>query len=165
MWEKIAKKFEKYPSQIVVAKEFLRLGISVRGGKAYCGNIELVPAKIAEAIGVDRKVVVSTIQNIEGDEELKKVFEKLKPVADITEVARAFGYGVLEVYAESSKVGIAAGVTSALAREGILIRYLLAEDPEISVESKMVVVTDKKIPGKVVEEILRVEGVKKVVIS
>ncbi len=165
MWKKIAEKFEKYPSQIAVAKEFLRFGISIKEGKAYCGNIELVPAKIAEAIGVDRKVVVSAIQNIEKDEELRKVFEKLKPVADITEVARFLGYGVLEVYAESSKVGIAAGVTSALAKEGIVIRYLLAEDPELSVESKMIVVADSKIPGKVVEEILKVDGVKKVVIS
>lgn len=165
MWQKIAEKFEKYPSQIAVAKEFLRLGISVRNGKAYCNKIELIPTKIAEAVGVDRKVVLSAIQNIESDAELKKVFENLKPVANITEVARYFGYGVLEVYAESNKPGIAAGVTNALAKEGIVIRYILAEDPELSIESKMIIVTDTKIPGKVVEEILRVEGVKKVVIS
>ncbi|MEM0351107.1 MAG: hypothetical protein QXU61_05005 [Archaeoglobaceae archaeon] len=58
MWQKVVEKFDKYPSQIAVAREFLRLGISVRNGKAYCGNIELVPAKIGEAIGVDRKVVI-----------------------------------------------------------------------------------------------------------
>ncbi|MEM1578710.1 MAG: ACT domain-containing protein [Archaeoglobaceae archaeon] len=165
MWRKIAEKFEKYPSQIAVAKEFLRLGISVRNGKAYCNNIELIPTKIAEAIGVDRKVVLSAVQNIENDAELKKVFENLKPVANVAEVARYFGYGVLEVYAESSKAGIAAGVTNALAKEGIVIRYILAEDPELSIESKMIIVTDTKIPGRVVEEILKVSGVKKVVIS
>lgn len=165
MWRRIVEKFEKYPSQIAVTREFLRLGISVRDGKAYCGKIELVPAKIGEALGVDRKVVVSAIQNIESDPELRNVFEKLKPVADITEVARFLGYGVLEVYAESNKPGIVSGVASAIAREGIVIRYILAEDPELSVESKMVVVTDTKIPGRVVEEILKVEGVKKVVIS
>ena len=97
MWKKIAEKFEKYPSQIVVAKEFLRLGISVKNGKAYCGNIELVPTKIADALGVDRKVVVSAIQNIESDEELKRVFSALKPVANIAEVARILGFGVLEI--------------------------------------------------------------------
>ncbi|MDI9610045.1 MAG: ACT domain-containing protein [Archaeoglobaceae archaeon] len=165
MWRKIAEKFEKYPSQIAVVREFLRLGISVREGKAFCNNIELIPAKIAEAIGVDRKVVVSAIQNIENDPDLREVFANLKPVANITEIARYLGFGVLEVYAESSKVGIVAGVSSALAKEGISIRYILAEDPEISVESKMTVVTNTKIPGKVVEEILRVEGVKKVIIS
>ena len=165
MWKKIAEKFEKYPSQIVVAKEFLRLGISVKNGKAYCGNIELVPTKIADALGVDRKVVVSAIQNIESDEELSNVFSALNPVANITEVARILGFGVLEVYAESQKVGIVAGITSILAREGISIRYVLAEDPELSVESKLTIVTDGKIPGKLVEEFLCVDGVYKIVIS
>jgi len=165
MWRKIKEKFERYPSQIVVAKEFLRLGISVKNGKAYCGDIELVPTKIAEALGVDRKVVVSAIQNIEGDEELRKVFSSLKPVANIAEVARILGFGVLEVYAESHKVGIVAGITSILAREGIPIRYILAEDPELSVESKLTIVTDTKIPGRLVDEFLKVDGVHKIVIS
>ena len=123
MWKKVAEKFEKYPSQIAVAREFLRLGISVKNGKAYCDEIELVPTKIAEAIGVDRKVVLAAIQNIESDEELRKVFSALKPVANIAEVARILGFGVVEVYAESHKVGIVAGVASALANAGISIRY------------------------------------------
>ncbi len=165
MWRKIREKFERYPSQIVVAKEFLRLGISVKNGKAYCGDIELVPTKIAEALGVDRKVVVSAIQNIENDDELRKVFSSLKPVANIAEVARILGFGVLEVYAESHRVGIVAGITSILAREGISIRYILAEDPELSVESKLTIVTDTKIPGKLVDEFLKVDGVHKIVIS
>ncbi len=165
MWRKISEKFEKYPSQIAVAKEFLRLGIAVRNGKAYCGAIELVPTKIAEAIGVDRKVVLAAISNIESDEELRKVFSALKPVANIAEVARILGFGVLEVYADSREVGIAAGVTSVLAREGISIRYLLAEDPDLSVESKLTVVTETKIPGRLIDEILRIRGVQKVVVS
>ena len=165
MWSKLVEKFEKYPSQIVVAKEFLRLGISVRDGKAYCGDIELVPTKIAEALGVDRKVVIMAIQNIEGDEELKKVYSSLKPVANIAEVARILGFGVLEVYADSRKVGIVAAISSILARENISIRYMLAEDPELSVESKLVIVTETKIPGRLVDEFLKIDGVEKIVIS
>ncbi|HIP62854.1 MAG TPA: ACT domain-containing protein [Archaeoglobus profundus] len=165
MWKKIVEKFERYPSQIIVAKEFLRLGISVKNGKAYCGNIELVPTKIAEALGVDRKVVITAIQNIENDEELRKVFSSLKPVANIADVARILGYGVLEIYADSHKVGIVAGITSILAREGISIRYILAEDPELSVESKLTIVTNTKIPGKLVDEFLKIDGVHKIVIS
>ncbi len=165
MWRKIVEKFEKYPSQIAVAREFLRLGIAIKNGKAFCGNIELVPTKIAEAVGVDRKVVLAAIQNIEGDEELRRVFSSLKPVANIAEVARILGFGVLEVYAESRKVGIVAGVANILAREGISIRYILAEDPDLSVESKLTIVTETKIPGRLVDDILKVDGVDKVVIS
>lgn len=165
MWSKLVEKFEKYPSQIVVAKEFLRLGIAVKNGKAYCGNIELVPAKIAEALGVDRKVVVMAIQNIESDEELRRVYSSLKPVANIAEVARILGFGVLEVYADSRKVGIVAAISSILARENISIRYMLAEDPDLSIESKLVIVTETKIPGKLVDEFLKIDGVEKIVIS
>ncbi|AKG91817.1 putative regulator of amino acid metabolism, contains ACT domain [Geoglobus ahangari] len=165
MWGKIQEKFEKYPSQIAVAKEFLKLGIAVRNGKTYCGDIELVPTKIAEAVGVDRKVVVMAIQNIESDEELKRVFSSLRPVAYIADVARILGFGVLEVYAESQKPGIVASITGILAREGISIRYMLAEDPELSVESKLTIVTETKIPGRLVDEFLNVPGVEKIVIS
>ncbi len=165
MWGKIREKFEKYPSQIAVAKEFLRLGISIKDGKPYCDNIELVPTKIAEAVGVDRKVVVMAIQNIEEDDELRRVFSSLKPVANISEVARILGFGVLEVYAESQRPGIVAGITGILANEGISIRYLLAEDPELSVESKLTVVTETKIPGRLVDEFLKIPGVHKIVIS
>ncbi len=165
MWSKIQKKFEKYPSQIAVAKEFLKLGISVRNGKAYCGGIELVPTKIADAVGVDRKVVVMAIQNIEEDEELREVFSSLRPVAYIAEVARILDFGVLEVFAESQKPGIVAGITKILADEGISIRYMLAEDPELSVESKLTVVTESKIPGRLVDKFLEVPGVIKIVLS
>jgi hypothetical protein len=165
MWEKIVEKFERYPSQITVVREFLKYGISVRDGKAYCGGIELIPTKIAEAIGVDRKVVVSAIQNIERDSDLKRVFSSLKPVANIADVARFYNYGVLEVYAESRKVGIVSGITSVLAREGISIRYILGEDPELSVDSKLTIVTESKIPGKLIDEFLQIDGVEKVVIS
>ncbi|MBO8182618.1 MAG: ACT domain-containing protein [Archaeoglobus sp.] len=165
MWEKILEKFDRYPSQIAVVREFLRFGISVKDGKAYCGNIELIPTKIADAVGVDRKVVVSAIQNIERDEELRRVFSSLKPVANIADVARFYNYGVLEIYAQSKKIGIVSGVTSVLAREGISIRYILAEDPELSVESKLTIVTETKVPGRLVDEFLEVEGVEKVVIS
>ena len=159
------EKFDRYPSQIAVVREFLRFGISVKEGKAYCGNIELIPTKIAEAVRVDRKVVVSAIQNIERDEELRRVFSSLKPVANIADVARFYNYGVLEIYAQSKKIGIVSGVTSILAREGISIRYILAEDPELSVESKLTIVTETKVPGRLVDEFLEVEGVEKVVIS
>ncbi|MFP3909248.1 MAG: amino acid-binding ACT domain protein [Archaeoglobaceae archaeon] len=165
MWERIVEKFEKYPSQRTVAGEFLRYGISVQDGRAFIGDIELVPTKIAEAVGVDRKVVVMAMQQIENDEELKKVFSSLKPVVNITEVARILDYSVLEVYAESYKVGIVAGITSILAKEGIPIRYVLAEDPELSVESKLTIVAEEKIPGKLVDDFLAVEGVQKIVIS
>jgi len=164
VWEQIKRKFDRFPSQLEVAKTFLRLGISVKNGKAFCDDIELVPTKIANALNVDRKVVVSAIENIEKDEELKNVFGSIKPVAEISEVARILGYPVLEIFADSIETGIIAGITSIIARNNISIRYILAEDPEISVTSKLTLITNEKIPGSLVDEFLAVRGVKKVVV-
>ncbi|VUT24904.1 MAG: hypothetical protein MOIL_00743 [Candidatus Methanolliviera sp. GoM_oil] len=165
VWEKISRKFERYPSQMQVAKAFLRLGISVRNKTAYCSNIELVPTKIAEALDVDRKVVVSAIEKIEEDKELSDVYRSIRPVAEMSEVSRILGYPVIEVFAESVEVGIVAGITSIISKNGISIRYILAEDPELSVESKLTIITNEKIPGILVDDLLKVKGVKKIVIS
>ncbi|BDC36366.1 MAG: amino acid-binding ACT domain protein [Candidatus Methanoliparum thermophilum] len=165
MWEKIKRKFDRFPSQLKVAKTFLKLGISVKGGKAFCGNIELVPTKIARALDVDRNVVVLAIENIEKDEELKTVYGSIKPVAEISEVSKIFGYPVLEVFADSMEAGIVANITGIIARNNISIRYILAEDPDISVISKLTLVTNEKIPGALVDEFLTVKGVKKIVVS
>ncbi|HIH77375.1 MAG TPA: amino acid-binding ACT domain protein [Halobacteria archaeon] len=165
MWEQIKRKFDRFPSQLEVAKTFLRLGISVKDGRAFCDNIELVPTKIASALDVDRKVVVSAIENIEKDEELKAVYGSIKPVAEISEVSKVLGYPVLEVFADSMETGIVANITGIIARNNISIRYVLAEDPEISVVSKLTLITNEKIPGALVDEFLAVKGVKKIVVS
>jgi len=165
VWEQIKRKFDRFPSQLEVAKTFLRLGISVKNGKAFCDDIELVPTKIASALSVDRKVVVLAIENIEKDEELKDVFGSIKPVAEISEVARILGYPVLEVFADSMETGIVANITGIIARNNISIRYVLAEDPEISVLSKLTLITNEKIPGALVDEFLAVKGVRKIVVS
>jgi hypothetical protein len=165
MWDRIKSKFDKYPSRMEVAKEFLRLGISVRDGKAWCGNIELTPSKIARTLGVDRKVVLSTIQIIERDEVLKKVYSLIKPIAYIGDVAQLFDFGVLEIYAESEKSGIVGSIAGILGKEGISIRFIIAEDPELSIDPKLTIVTEKRVPGRIIDQLLKVNGVKKIVVS
>ena len=165
MWSRIQKKFEKFPSRMEVAKEFLRLGISVRNGRIYCGKIELTPSKVAQALNVDRKVILSTISTIEEDDVLRRVYSHLKPIAYLGDVAQLFGYGVIEIYAESEKSGIVGRIASILARENISIRFIMAEDPEISIDPKLVIVAERRIPGRLIDEFLKVEGIKKIVVS
>ncbi len=165
MWSRIQKKFEKFPSRMEVAKEFLRLGISVRDGRIFCGNIELTPSKVAHALGVDRKVILSTVSTIEEDEILRKVYSHLKPVAYLGDVARLFDYGVVEIYADSEKTGIVGGIAAILTQENISIRFIMAEDPEISIDPKLVIVTERRIPGRLIDEFLKIDGVKKIVVS
>ncbi|MCY3413976.1 MAG: amino acid-binding ACT domain protein [Candidatus Heimdallarchaeota archaeon] len=178
MWQKIISAFENTPSQLKVIKLFLEIGIRIeRHGKSssgedkvaiYCGPIEQSVTKLANAIGVDRKVVLATCKSIVENNELADVFTRLKPVADISDVARydknSFE-GVMDIYAFSDSVGIAALATKLLAEENIVIRYMVARDPELSVESVMTIVTDKRPPGRLVEQLLRSKDVIKVSLS
>lgn len=134
----------------------------------FCGPIEQSTTKIAKALGVDRKVVDLTADVIRNNPELYAVFSKLKPIADISDVARydknSFA-GVMDIYAFSDSVGIAALATTLIAEENITIRYMVARDPELSVESVMTIVTDKRPPGRVVEALLNNDDVIKVSLS
>ena len=168
MWQKIINLFQNTPSRLKVIKLFLDIGIRIDADGIYCGDIELSVSKVAKALGVDRKVVLVTAQVIRENNELFEVFSRLKPVADISDVARydkdSFE-GVIDIYAFSNSVGIAALATKLLADENISIRYMVARDPELSVESVMTIVTDKRPPGRLVEQLLQNPDIIKVTLS
>ncbi len=167
MWTKVREAFQRTPSRLKVAQLFLESGFRVTEEGIFAGSVELSTTKIARALGVDRKVVEMTAQVILSNKSLREVFSKLKPVADVSDVARysQSRYGVMEVFAVSSAVGIAAQATSLLAKENISIRYMLCKDPVFSVESSMVIVTDRRIPGRVVDQLLANPNVISVTLS
>ncbi len=168
MWDEIIKAFQNTPSRLKVVELLLEFGFSVHEDGIYAGPVMLPITKVAKAAKVDRKVVEETVRDIRKNEELMKVFKYLKPVADLSEVARMNKErfeGVIEIEAFSSSVGIAARATTLLAEEDLVIRYLLAKDPELSVKSTMTIVTDKKIPARILELLLRNKDVISVKIS
>lgn len=166
MWSRIAEKLERYPARLKVARALVEFGLKVGlDGKIYCGSIEMDEAKIARALGVDRRTVRATAETILEDEFLREVFSKIKPSgAFLAEAAKPLGYGVVEVYADSHKKGILAGAAYAIAKRGVSIRQAVAEDPDLYPEPKLTIITEKPVPGDVVPEILRIEGVKKVIV-
>ncbi|RLF07776.1 MAG: amino acid-binding protein [Thermoprotei archaeon] len=166
MWSIIVKKFEEAPAKLKVAKLLVENGFRIgENGKIYCGDIEIPDTKIARVLNVDRRVVRETVKYIMSDEMLKKVFTRLKPAgALLRDVATLFSYGVLEIRAEPSAVGIIAGVTEALAKAGISIRQIHAEDPDLNPDPKLIIITEKPVPGEVIPEILKVPNVKSVTI-
>jgi len=172
MWPELEEVFKNKPSQQKVVEMLLEFGFAVlhEGDKArvYAAEIELPISKVARAVGVDRKVVDQTIETIVELDFLYAVFSRLKPVADISEVAKHAktaedkailtkytGRGVMEIRALSESVGIAAEATRLLADKDLSIQFMLAKDPRLSVESTLVIVTDKRIPGTVVDRLLR----------
>jgi predicted regulator of amino acid metabolism with ACT domain len=166
MWKSIAEKFKEAPAKLKVAKLLIENGLKIgENGKIYCGDIEIPDTKIARVLDVDRRVVRETIRYIVSDEVLRKVFTRLKPAgALLRDVAALFGYGVLEIRADPSAVGIIAGVAQALAKAGISIRQIHAEDPDLNPDPKLIVIAERAVPGEVIQEILKVPNVKSVTI-
>jgi len=157
MWKEIQNAFKGTPSRLKVVKKMLELGFKVLPDGIYSGDVQLSIVKLARACGVDRKVVEETAKSIRETEFLSNIFGYLEPVADISRIVKynrsGFG-GFIEIEAFSSSVGIAAKVATMISEEGLVIRYLLAKDPELSVDSTMTVVTDKPIPMHIISRLL-----------
>jgi len=167
MWSKIRQYFEDSPSKLKVARLLVETGLRVdEEGRIYCGEIEIPATKIAAAAGVDRRVVRETAKAILGTEELRRLFLGLRPAGPLMrDIAPYLGFGVVEIRAVPATVGIIAKTTTLIADAGISIRQILAEDPEINPDPKLIVVTEKPIPGELLPKLLKIPTVSKVSIS
>ncbi len=130
----------------VVATEFLRLGLKVDSkGKIYAGRIELPPAKIARALGVDRRVVIETAKAIGNNESLLQIFYRLEPRAFMGNAARELGFDTIELRGDPKKKGIVAAVTKIISDDGIVIRQIISDDPEIYPDPVLTIIINGKL--------------------
>lgn len=166
MWNKIKRFFEGSPSKLKIAKMIVETGMRIgEEGKIYCGEIEVPATKIATAVGVDRRVVKYTAEAIMQEANLRKIFIDLKPAGPLLrDVAKHLGYGVIEIRASPEALGIIAETTALIYKEGISIRQILAEDPEIYPDPKLIVITERPIPGELLIQFLKIPTVKQVTI-
>ncbi|MCR6624397.1 MAG: hypothetical protein NDF58_07490 [archaeon YNP-LCB-024-027] len=150
-----------------VIKSLLKYGLSVRGEDVYIGEkIKATTSSIAEEAGVDRRIVIETLRQINQDEFLSEFFSKLRPAGpSFVSVSRLMGYRCLIVEIYEDKPGILAWVANALAEKDINILQVIAEDPNIYEEPKLYVVVSKPIPSEVIEKILQHPVIKRVSIS
>ena len=146
--------FENARGRKLVAMEFLRLGLRVdSSGKIYVGMVEIQPAKIGRALGVDRRVVIETAKSIADDDELLPIFYRLEPRAFIGNAAKALGFDTIEIHANPKKKGIVAGVTKVLADEGITIRQVISDDPDLFPEPVLTIIIDGKLEATVIKRL------------
>jgi hypothetical protein len=155
---------EGYPERLKVAKVLIGNGLSVRNGKVFCNEIEIPSVRIARVAKVDRRTVTETLRMIEGNVELKVIFESLRSSGhSLKEVARHLKLGVVEITPVDARIpGILAESAMILARKGISIRQAIVDDPELSPEPKLTLIAETKIPGELIPEFLKVKGVAKV---
>ncbi|MEM2927215.1 MAG: amino acid-binding protein [Candidatus Bathyarchaeia archaeon] len=164
MWNRVAEHFRGYPERLSVAKVIVENGLSVRNGRIYCNDIEIPPIRIARIARVDRRTVAETVKTIEKNPELRPVFEGIRSAGlSLKEVARYLNLGVVEITPVDARMpGILAKASSLIAEKQISIRQAIVDDPELSPEPKLTLITEKKIPGELIPEFLKIRGVAKV---
>ena len=164
MWKKTIEKFEKYPSQQKVIIKLLQLGLRVdENKKIYCEDVEINMSSLAKSINTDRRVIVSTINNILMDDDLKKIFSNITPAGPVlSKISQPLGLGVIEIDGMAEKCGILSEVSKILADEKISIVQVYASDAYLTLNPHMTLITDKLIDGNIIQLLLNIDGVNKV---
>ncbi len=164
MWNKIKSQLDTYPERLKVARVLIENGLSAKGDKIYLNEIEIPPVRVARVAGVDRRTVNETLKNIQENADLRMIFEQIRPAGtSLREIAKHLNLGVLEITVVNARSpGILSGSAMILNQAGLSIRQAIVDDPELSPEPKLTLIVEKKIPGELISEILKIPGVAKV---
>jgi hypothetical protein len=164
VWRKTSEYFKAYSERLSVAKVLVENGLSIKNRKIYCNEIEVPVLKVARVAKVDRRTVVETIKMIQTNDELRLIFTHMRSAGlSLKEIARPLNLGVVEITPDDPRtIGILAKAASIIAEEKISIRQALTDDPELSPEPKLTLIADRKLPGKLIPKLLKIEGVAKV---
>ena len=166
MWSQIQTHLQTYPERLKVARVLIENGLSAQDGKILLNNIEIPPVRIARAAGVDRRTVNETLTTIKNNADLKAIFEEIRPAGhSLKEIAKHLNLGVLEITPVNARSpGILANSAMILNRAGLSIRQAIVDDPELSPEPKLTLIVEKKIPGELIPELLKISGIAKVAV-
>jgi predicted regulator of amino acid metabolism with ACT domain len=164
MWSNIKKYFAEYPERLKVARILVENGLNTQDNKICLNQIEIPPVRIARVAGVDRRTVNETLRMIKANRELRLIFEEIRPAGhSLKEIAKPLNLGVVEITPVDAKgLGILANSAMLLTKAGLSIRQAIVDDPELSPEPKLTLIVEKKIPGELIPELLKISGVAKV---
>ncbi len=166
MWNVILNHLKSHPERLSIAKILVENGLCVKGDNIFCNEIRIPFIEVARAAKVDRRTVTETIRIINKRESLKEIFSNLRSSGpSLKEIARHLNFGVVEITPKDPKsVGILAEAATLIAEQGISIRQALVDDPELSPEPQLTLITEKPLPGELISRFLTIKGKPKVTI-
>ena len=164
MWSNIRKCLEGYPERLKVTRVLVENGLSVKNGKIYLNEIAIPPVRVARVAGVDRRTVKETLNAIKAHRELRLIFEEIRSAGhSLKEIAKHLNLGVVEITPVDARMpGILANSAMIVAKSGLSIRQAIVDDPELSPEPKLTLIVEKKIPGELISEFLKIKGIAKI---
>ncbi|WP_048147148.1 regulator of amino acid metabolism, contains ACT domain protein [Pyrococcus abyssi] len=156
--------FRGYPARKKVVKFLWEAGLSVKNGKVYVKDVEVPITGIAEATGVNRKIVYHTIEYIESKPALKILFENLSPKHSLASIAPFMGWEVLELtISRRDYEKTLAKVLSTLSEEGIRVIEIFGSNPYEG-KSVVYIVVEGILPFKVISSLKGESSIEKIVI-
>ncbi len=148
-----------------MAEYLLKHGVRVtERGELMAGELEVTHISVSRVLDVDRRVVKATVDSINEDDRMKRIFRNLSVTPSLRELAPVLGYGAIEIIpTDAAGKGIVSGVTNTISNAGVGIRQVIADDPMFD-NPELTVITEKPIPRNLIDKLLRVDGVHKVVV-
>jgi len=164
MWTIIQEKFRNHPAQEKVIRLLLERGFQINSdGRVVSGSIEIPHTQIANEIEVDRRVVDATCETISKDERLMQIFRNVRTMPFLRDVAPLLGLGVIVIAPDNaSRKGLLGAVATAVAEHGITIRQAVSDDPYITENPQLTIITEGKASGELVDSLTKIKGVKSV---
>jgi uncharacterized protein len=164
VWVQVRTRFARQRVRKDVVKKLIECGMSVsRDARLYVGEVEVSYTAVSRALGVDRRVVRRTAEQIAEDRILFDIFSKTRPMGtSLAEVAGKIGYTAVVIEADPTAPGIMAAVAAILADEKVVIRQAVADDPEMVADAKMTLVLEGKLPGEALGRIGDIESVRSI---
>jgi predicted regulator of amino acid metabolism with ACT domain len=162
MWSELIARFSKFPAQERVAEVLLEHGFQVNSaGAVVSGSIRIPDTEIAREAKVDRRAVDETTATILSDEMLKNFFSNIKTFVFLRDVAPILGLGVMIITPrDASQIGIIEEVTQTIAEYGMSVRQAVTDDSYFIEDPKLTILCDTRIPGALIDKVLRLASVK-----
>ena len=166
MWTIIQEKFRNHPAQEKVIRLLLERGFQINSqGRVVSGTIEIPHTQIGNEIGVDRRVVDATCETISKDEKLIQIFRNVRTMPFLKDVAPLLGLGVIVIAPDNAaQKGLLGAVSTTVSEHGITIRQAVSDDPFITENPQLTIITEGKASGELVNSLTRIKGVKSVTV-
>ena len=154
--------FKDSPTRKKIVEGLFSRGISVKGGKFFCGGIEISPSQVAVALGVNRRTVYETLKMIEDNEAVSQMMQNIEPEIDLSQVSPLLGSQVITVYVST---GYFQKVLSEFFK--MFSNYMCHAVEFVSrnlsrSESYIRLIAQNPIPRKYIEEFSETHGVQKI---
>ena len=166
MWSVIKEKFKNHPAQEKVMRLLLERGFQINAqGRVVSGNIEIAHTQIANEISVDRRVVDATCEAILKDTTLGQIFNNVRTIPFLRDVAQYLGLGVVIITPEdAARKGLLGAVATEVAEHGNIIRQAVSDDPYLTENPKLTIIIEGKVSGGLVKALTSIKGVQSVTV-